>query len=260
MKKALLNFYLTEALCGIVSAIQRGVFMGEFYLSTDCVLTEGHPINQQIYGFLRRAIIECRLLPDDPLSENDVAAAFKISRQPVREALIKLAENDFVIICPKKATKVRRISKSHVLQGIFIRRNLESAVIAQCAGDISAATLQKLRELIERQEDAATHYRIHEHFALDDEFHSTILLSAGFDRVLDLVLAVKGAMDRVRFLSIENEVSPIGRTCTAHRRILSALQKRDPQAAAAAMAAHMQETSDSLEKVITRSNPLFFED
>lgn len=234
--------------------------MGEFYLSTDCVLNGKEPINQQIYAFLRRAIIECRLLPDDTLTENDVANAFDISRQPVREALIKLAENDFVMICPKKATKVKRISKSHVLQGVFIRQNLESAVIREKFSDIKEKmVVDALEKIIEKQEIAAKNYSIHEHFALDDEFHHTIIMAAGFDWVQDLILAVKGTMDRVRFLSIEHEVSPIGRTCLAHRAVLNAIKDNNPEKAAHAMYDHMKETSLSLEEVIAKCNPDFFD-
>lgn len=237
-----------------------GYAMGEFYLSTDCVLNGHEPINQQIYAFLRRSIIECRLLPDDTLSENDVASAFKISRQPVREALIKLAENDFVLICPKKATKVKRISKSHVLQGVFIRQTLESAVIKESIARIAnPATIAVLEELVKKQERAALNYKIHEHFALDDEFHRTIILAAGYDRVLDLIISVKGTMDRVRFLSIEHEVSPITRTCQVHAMILDAIKLQDADRAALAMHQHMKETASSLEEVIARCNPDFFD-
>ena len=88
--------------------------MNEFYLSTEfAVENTREPINQQIYKFLKKAIIECRLQPGDPLSENEVSNKFKvrISRQPVREALIKLAENDFVVIEPKKPPKLPKYLK-----------------------------------------------------------------------------------------------------------------------------------------------------
>ncbi len=233
--------------------------MGEFYLSTDYVLNNENPINQQVYSFLRRSIIECRLLPDDTLSENDVAAGFKISRQPVREALIKLSENDFVTISPKKATKVKRISKSHVLQGVFIRETLESEVISRSIDVISEESLNALEEILNRQQDAASHYHIHEHFALDEEFHRTIILSTGYDKVYTIVESLKGIMDRVRFLSIEHEVSPITRTCASHAHIFEALKRRDGPAAALAMREHMRETAASLEEVIAKSNPNFFD-
>ena len=102
--------------------------MNEFYLSTEfAVENTREPINQQIYKFLKKAIIECRLQPGDPLSENEVSNKFKvrISRQPVREALIKLAENDFVVIEPKKTTKVAKISKKDILQGAEMRMAIE---------------------------------------------------------------------------------------------------------------------------------------
>ena len=68
--------------------------MNDIFLSGDkFVLNSVDPISRQIYAYLKRAIIECRLMPGDHLSENEVSAKFNISRQPVREALIKLSEN-----------------------------------------------------------------------------------------------------------------------------------------------------------------------
>ena len=113
--------------------------MNDIFLSGDkFVLNSVDPISRQIYAYLKRAIIECRLMPGDHLSENEVSAKFNISRQPVREALIKLSENGFVLIEPKKTTRVKRISRSQVLQGAVIREAIESKIIrktAKCIDD-----------------------------------------------------------------------------------------------------------------------------
>ena len=181
--------------------------MNEFYLSTDFVLENSkEPINHQIYRFLKRAIIECRLMPGDPLSENAVSSKFKfkISRQPVREALIKLAENDFVVISPKKTTRVAPISRSDLFQGTEIRCAIEGFFIKKAAELIDDKTLQYLYDNVQKQEQAARDYNIKDHFALDDDFHATILKAAGMSKAWNMIESVKGIMDRVRFLYIEN--------------------------------------------------------
>ncbi len=48
----------------------------------------------QIHGYLRRDIISGYLLPRATLSEQELAQRFGVSRTPVREALIKLAEEN----------------------------------------------------------------------------------------------------------------------------------------------------------------------
>lgn len=233
--------------------------MSDFNFDSESLsLNSVEPINQQVYKFLKRAIIECRLMPDDSLSENEVASKFNISRQPVREALIKLATNDFVLIEPKKTTKVKRISKSQVLQGAVIREAIESKLIRKTAAVIDDDTLETLENNVHEQESVADDYNVHIHFNLDDEFHRIILSSPGYERAWDIVETVKGSMDRLRFLSIEFELSPISKTCRAHRRILEALKKRDPDLAEKAMADHMSDTFDSLSMVMDKCNPDWF--
>lgn len=237
--------------------------MNEFYLSTEfAVVNSKEPINRQIYKFLKRAIIECRLMPDDPLSENEVASKFKykISRQPVREALIKLAENDFVIIQPKKTTKVSRISRSDIMQGSEIRKAIECHIIRLAATVIDNDTLIKLEKNVEAQRLVAEQYNLHEHFALDDEFHQTIMQVAGIGKAWNIVEGVKGVMDRVRFLSLEYELTPMITTSNAHQKILDALKLHDPESAAKEMYTHIDETRSSLEKVISKCKPEWFQD
>lgn len=237
--------------------------MNEFYLSTEFALVNSkEPINRQIYKFLKKAIIECRLMPDDPLSENEVSSKFKykISRQPVREALIKLAENDFVIIEPKKTTKVSRISKSDVIQGAIIRRALEGHIIRLAAPKITDADIEKLTKNVEAQSYVAEQYNLHEHFALDDEFHNTILSIAGMQKAWNIVEGVKGVMDRVRFLSLEYELTPMITTSDAHFKILEALKTRDPDLCEKAIVTHIDDTSSSLQGIIQKCKPDWFTD
>ena len=237
--------------------------MNKSHLSTDFALSASlEPLNHQIYRFLKKAIIECRLMPDEPLSENEVSAKFKfrISRQPVREALIKLAENNFVVIKPKKATKVARISKRDIIQGSEIRKALESYIAAKAARGAEEEQLQMLEENVQTQRLAAERYDLHAHFALDDEFHQIICITAGMDKAWDIIEGIKGCMDRVRFLSLEYEITPIGVTSDAHERILKALRARDPEGAEQAMLSHIDEGTASLKSVITKCKPEWFID
>ncbi|MDY6321315.1 MAG: GntR family transcriptional regulator [Succinivibrio sp.] len=237
--------------------------MNEFYLSTEfAVENTKEPINKQIYRFLKKAIIECRLLPGDPLSENEVSSKFKskVSRQPVREALIKLAEDDFVEIQPKKTTRVARISRQDIMQGADIRMAIEGYAIAKAIANMNAKTISDLEHNLERQKAAAEQYDLHEHFRLDEEFHRTLLYTAGLDRAWTIVEQIKGTTDRVRFLSLEYELTPIISTSEAHERILNAIKKKDTRAAKQAVLDHVLATRDQMEAVIAKCKKEWFRD
>ncbi len=234
---------------------KEDLIVNEFYLSTEFAIDNSkEPLNQQIYRFLKRAIIECRLLPGDPLSENVVSSKFqfKISRQPVREALIKLSENEFVIITPKRTTKVAPISKSDVIQGAQIRCAIEGFFIRSAAENMTDEILEDLHKNLEKQKQSARDYSIRDHFAYDDAFHALILKTAGMSRAWNIIENVKGVMDRVRFLSLEDQVIPMDVTSISHQRILDALEKRDPDLCQKEMLKHINATRESLELTITK--------
>ena len=69
-------------------------------MTVETQLNPTQPVNQQIYRILRRDIVHCLIAPGTPLSEKEVSVRFNVSRQPVREAFIKLAENGLIQIRP----------------------------------------------------------------------------------------------------------------------------------------------------------------
>ena len=74
-------------------------------------ISDKEPINLQIFNLLKQKIIECQFEPNSSVSENEIANLYNVSRQPVREALIKLQECGLVSINPKKSTRVTKISR-----------------------------------------------------------------------------------------------------------------------------------------------------
>ena len=71
-------------------------------MTVETQLNPTQPVNQQIYRILRRDIVHCLIAPGTPLSEKEVSVRFNVSRQPVREAFIKLAENGLIQIRPQR--------------------------------------------------------------------------------------------------------------------------------------------------------------
>ncbi len=64
---------------------------------------------QTIYEALRQAIIDLHLEPSSPLDEMTLAKRYKMSRTPVREALVRLASEGLVLQLPNRNTIVAPI-------------------------------------------------------------------------------------------------------------------------------------------------------
>lgn len=225
-------------------------------MSIAYTITTSEPVNQQIYRYLRKDIVTCVIHPGSLLSEKEVSARFNVSRQPVREAFIKLAEAGLVQVLPQRGTFVRKISAQRVADGRFIREAVEIAVVRRAALEIAATGLMALEHNLQLQRLAAERHDSQAFLALDDEFHR--LIAEGIDCLLawETVENIKATMDRVRFLTL-SEVSPPESLIQQHEEIFAALKVKDADAAEKAMRRHLQEMILTITPIAERNSEWF---
>lgn len=215
------------------------------------------PIVPQIIAILRQAIIEMRLKPGEALSEKDIAARYGVSRQPVREAFIKLAEAGLLQVLPSRGTYVVKISVREVLNARFVREAIERAIARAAAGLIDARSLARLDGLIAEQKAVAESGDVRAFYALDEAFHRTIADCVECDYAMRIVESARAQTDRVRFLSLP-EASPLPVLISQHEAIVAALRERNPDATEAAMRRHLREILSALPRLGERF-PEFFD-
>ena len=225
-------------------------------MSIAYTITTSEPVNQQIYRYLRKDIVTCVIHPGSLLSEKDVSARFNVSRQPVREAFIKLAEAGLVQVLPQRGTFVRKISAQRVADGRFIREAVEIAVVRRAALEMGDVGLMALEHNLQLQRLAAERHDSQAFLTLDDEFHR--LIAAGINCLLawETVENIKATMDRVRFLTL-SEVSPPESLIQQHEDIYQALKAKDVDAAENAMRRHLQEMILTITPIAERNSEWF---
>jgi DNA-binding GntR family transcriptional regulator len=222
-------------------------------------LDAAEPISRQVFRELRKAIVTMRLRPGQVISEQEVASLLSVSRQPVREAFIKLAEAGLVTIRPQRGTTVVRISARQVVDAQFVREAVELAVVRKACRGLPAEVLASLRENLGRQHEAAAGGEHARFLELDEAFHRTLALGIGCEYAWRVVEETKAQMDRVRYLSLPH-ATPLDRLMAQHAAILDAIEARDEGAAEAAMTIHLREILTSLPELGRRFPDLFDED
>ncbi|NDL61502.1 GntR family transcriptional regulator [Acerihabitans arboris] len=227
-------------------------------MDTALPFNNNEPVNQQIYRLMRKDIVECAIAPGKLLSEKDIAARFAVSRQPVREAFIKLAEAGLVQILPQRGTFVMRISAKRVADARFIRQAMECAIARRAALNITERHIMLLEHNLHRQELAAQNQQVREFFSLDDDFHRLLTGIADCPLAWDIIESIKATMDRVRFLSL-GQVSPPQSLISQHYKIFDGVKARDADAAEQAMRDHLQELIFSITP-ISQQNSDWFDD
>jgi DNA-binding GntR family transcriptional regulator len=220
----------------------------------------GRPVSiaEQVFRTLRTSIVTMRLTPATAISEQDIADRLKVSRQPVREAFIKLSEIGLVRVLPQRGTFVMKISAKEVMDARFVREAVECAIARRASEGIGKAAIDELRAIIAEQRKAGRAQDEEAFFALDDAFHRALATAAACTYAWKVVEEAKAQMDRVRFLSIPDAM-PTEIPIVQHQAILDAILAKDGSAADKAMKVHLREILKSLPR-LSRAFPDMFED
>lgn len=219
-------------------------------------LTE--PIAPQLFAALRQAIAKMNLRPGDALSEQEVAARFGVSRQPVREAFIKLSEAGLVEIRPSRGTFVKKISVREVANARFVREAIEVEIARSAARLATPPQIAALHDLIAQQRDAAARGDFPAFNDADETYHRSIAAIVDNDYAWRIVEAARFQTDRVRMLAFP-DATPLALLIAQHEDIARRLETGDAEGAAAAMARHLREILRALSR-IARDNPGLFSD
>ncbi len=209
-----------------------------------------------IYRALRREIASLRRKPGEAISEKEIAQAFGVSRTPVREALLRLADDGLVEIFPQSGTIVSRIPLESLPESIVIRKAREEAATRYAAERATPRQVDRLRANLDVQlEMQAADDRDGFH-AADEDFHRLIAETAGYPGFWTLAQQLKVQLDRYRLLTLPTP-GRIGRVIAEHQDILDAIAAHDPAEAVRGMGRHM----DALRAYIAdvrEENPFYF--
>nr|BAT28529.1 transcriptional regulator, GntR family protein [Aureimonas frigidaquae] len=217
--------------------------------------TRGEPVGRRLYHALRERLVTGELVPGARLSETEMASTYGVSRQPVREAFIKLAEERLLEILPQRGTFVSQIDVPAVLSARFVREAVEADIVKLLAERGDGALIVRLRQALREQAAAADAEDPARFLALDEAFHRELATSGGQGASWDILQPLKTQMDRVRHLSARS--FPLPALLAQHQAVVDALEARDAAAADAAMRGHLRKIIGDLPQVIEASPDYF---
>ncbi len=222
--------------------------------------TPEQTISNQIYNFLREMIIVRSIQPGTPLSENDLATHFDVSRHPVREALTRLKRDGLIEILPQRGSFVTKISVKNLQDICFVRSSIEINALRlgiTRGGAPYRNAISRMERNIARQRQLKNGEPA-KFLKLDDAFHEALCSMSGTDFAWQTIQDIKANMDRIRFLSID-AYSDLNSLVETHERIFEAIRNGDFDQAVAAIEPHHYEiTRTSVE--IREANREWFSD
>jgi DNA-binding GntR family transcriptional regulator len=210
----------------------------------------------QIHNFLRQEIITGHLLPRTMLSEQELSQRFGVSRTPVREALIKLAEEGLVETFPQYGSFVSPITISEVFDNQFVREAIECSAIERAIERIGKEEVRAITRIIDRQVMLEAAGDDEGFFVADEQLHEFFLTLAGHPQAWRVVVNTKAQLDRVRYLTMRLP-KKLSSVLAEHRMIVDRFIAQDRVGAVEAMRTHLRGVFHSVE-ILESENPHFF--
>ena len=201
-------------------------------------LDRSRPLRDQVYDVLRELIVSGGLGPGEALDEKAIAGRLGVSRTPVHEAVKKLADEHLVHVRAQSGTTVSPLDRHEIEQAHVIRRALEAESAWHAARRATPERLNRLADIQLLHAAALDRRAYADAIAQDDAFHRTVAEISGYPMLWRAIDISKAPLDRCRHATIPGE----GRgqaTLAEHQAILEALRRGDPEAARAAMRAHL---------------------
>lgn len=184
---------------------------------------------------LRAQIFARELEPGAWIDEMKLAAAFGISRTPLREALKVLAVEGLVTMKPRRGAYVAEMSREDVAQVYHLLALLESDAAGEVARQASDEQLTRLQHLHERLEKQARQRDAF--FATNEAFHMALLDTAGNRWRMQIVTDLRKVMKLNRHHSLFQR-GRIADSLAEHRALMEALLARNSSKASTLMRQH----------------------
>ncbi|TMR40638.1 GntR family transcriptional regulator [Actinomadura geliboluensis] len=206
-------------------------------------------VGQEVREYIRHMIMTRRFKPGDRLRVEHLAEQMKISVTPVREALVELAGEGFLVRRPRRGYVVARLTRAGFEDRVLVLAMVAGELAKRAAVDLEDGTLANLRDLqgaLVKADRAGDRDAAEE---INHRFHSTVNLAA---RSPELAwTAERFSRYLPRYGGLDWQARP--RTCTyAHEPILDALAAKDPDAARAAMFDHLIASTKTLADELER--------
>ncbi len=220
----------------------------------DLVLEQAQPLDRgrqaapQIYEQLRQAIITLELPPGSPLSRAALMDVFGVSQTPIREALIRLVDENLVDVFAQHKTRVSPIDLFHARETHLLRRSIEIEVVQVLSLAEDKSFARPLEWDLELQRTALAEGNLAPYLKSSLNFHKALFEQAGVSSLWTLVRSRSGHIDRIRRMDPPDPATNVAE----HIEILNAIREGEAVKAQELMRAHIGRAFANLEGIRER--------
>jgi DNA-binding GntR family transcriptional regulator len=202
-------------------------------------------LSDELRDALEAMIVSGELKPGERLDEAELAARFKVSRTPVREALKSLAATGLLDLKSRQGVTVAMISIPILLEMFQMMAALEGLCAKLAARRATAEQKQALRDIHVRLTAALTQQDPLRFYDINQEFHDLLYDASHTQFLADQTRAIRKRVAAYR-RHVTYQPGRMAATIGEHERILVALESADPEAAFKSASEHVNLLGDDM--------------
>jgi DNA-binding GntR family transcriptional regulator len=206
-------------------------------LQEQTVIPDRRPTHELVADSLRYAILNGELALGERLAQDEIAIFFNVSRQPVREALLKLQAEGLVVSTHHKGYAVAKLSLDEVEDIFAIRIFVERLAIRRAVPRLTPQHLQRLEAILEQQEHFGGDRR--QRYEYNQAFHTTIYEAAERSYMTSLIGNLRNIVEPYCRIYMANE-GRADASLREHHEIFDACVKGDARRSEEVVESHLR--------------------
>ena len=199
-------------------------------------------MRRQVEEALRSAVVEGRFAPGQHLPDRMLCEEFGASRSLIREAVRLLEAEGLLNVLPNRGTFVAFLTAAEAAQVYEVRGVLEALAGEGCAIRATEAERLSLRAIYDRIALVGDGTGQGTLLALKQEFYDALLLGCHNPIVARMLDQVLNRNTQLRAMSM-SEPGRLKHTIAELRRVVEAIEQRDPEGAWDACRTHVRRAS-----------------
>jgi DNA-binding GntR family transcriptional regulator len=202
-------------------------------------------LKDSAYRAIKDQLVSGQLDQNRLYSAQHFAAILGVSRTPVREAMLQLAGEGFLVCLEARGFKIKLYTADEMRDVFETRRMIETFVVKQLIEKLTAEDFRRLKDNLHTMAGHAQADRAHGFMEADKAFHLFLVRAAGNQMLASIMETIRNhiALFGLRALTHEGRFQQVIRE---HRNIIKALAARDRKRALHAVHYHLLATERCL--------------
>ena len=191
--------------------------------------TKKQSLREQVYTYFCQAMKQGRLAPGTFINQGEICQELKISKAPLRDALIQMETEGFVTIFPRRGVMINALTPEEVARAYQIIGALEAAAMGQAFPYLGMDEIRSMEAINARLLESLNRGHFDIYYDLNNQLHNVFIDRAGNPALKQIVSTLKQRLYdfplRPYLVSWETE------NLHEHQRFIDSIRKKNPRAA-----------------------------